>query len=1158
VAKKVLISFIIALLFPNFILSQEIGDTITVRSFNYTQTYGVNQWSPGIRDTVIDFSDLPDISFEKVLMTYNMRCKDGKVSPPIQGQTDIGCGEWDISCNTYLHDSTRVDSVRNTHLNFAITGFSGTVFPYLNTPVSDKHVFEQKSTEILNTIAENRSDILVSDGSEFVIPQGVSGKTIFLVTADELSQSGLEGGLISALELDAINEGNLDFLRVRIAETKAEVIDQGTTMPLTTREVYFKNTVFSQGTNKLYFHREFDWDGNDNLLVEITYTNTKGTDGITLSGMTTDESMSITNFNNSYAEFTAEGQIEIPAEKLASINDEITISFWAFGNDSLLPRNTSVMYAEGANEERDINIHLPWSNNRIYWDCGGDDSGFDRLDKEATTLQIRGRWNHWAFTKNAISGSMEIYLNGNLWATATDKQRPIDINRFVIGTNLSGNNNFKGALDEIRIWNKALTGNEIKEWMKTPVTNSHPSYQNLLVYYTFDSIDEGIITDSSPNLANGTPNDNLVQFHYRGKQIDKSFANITTRPSLSLFNGEYEKAVTSINAYDDFPRLPSIVRGYQISEGNGTFEHDEVEHISTSKVWSALPVLTIEDATGTVLEQSEITPDGVLDIQEMEYYQRWPAKYEIMSFVTPYGVRLDLGPEGKTWTFDVTDFLPIFKDTKRMTIEKGGQWMEDMDIRFHFIVGTPPREVIDIQQMWRNERRGYQSINSDRFFPPRDYNLNPDGRQFVIRSTITGHGQEGEFIPRNHHLNINGGQREFSWLVWTECSDNPIYPQGGTWVYDRAGWCPGAPSDIEFSDITPYVSPGGTVNIDYDVDVASGSSNYLVNHQLVTYGAPSHELDARILEVREPSNRVEFSRFNSICHEPVITIQNTGSTELTSATIKYWINNSETPMTLDWTGSLSFMESETVILSSTQDLWKGAKPKGNIFHVEITSPNGGTDNYTVNDRYSSPFTIPEVIPSEFMLRFMSNNAPHENSYNIVDDSGNIIFERNNLNATTLYTDTIRLSRGCYTFNVIDTDQDGLEWWANNDGGGFAQFRGMDFKTIKSFESDFGDNIHFNFTVDYPLTVSDQIIDEGLRVFPNPASDELKIEFISSETSALIELFDLQGRKVLTRQEVLGRSLNKNISLDITSLVEGFYTIKVTCGSKFRYADVIKK
>ena len=80
------------------VLPQSVGDTIVIESFNYSQTYGINQWSPGIRDTMINFPNDTSISFEKVLMLYNIRCKDGNVSPPQSGQTDIGCGEWDASC----------------------------------------------------------------------------------------------------------------------------------------------------------------------------------------------------------------------------------------------------------------------------------------------------------------------------------------------------------------------------------------------------------------------------------------------------------------------------------------------------------------------------------------------------------------------------------------------------------------------------------------------------------------------------------------------------------------------------------------------------------------------------------------------------------------------------------------------------------------------------------------------------------------------------------------------------------------------------------------------------------------------------------------------------------------------------------------------------
>ena len=49
--------------------------------------------------------------------------------------------------------------------------------------------------------------------------------------------------------------------------------------------------------------------------------------------------------------------------------------------------------------------------------------------------------------------------------------------------------------------------------------------------------------------------------------------------------------------------------------------------------------------------------------------------FQIMSFVTPYGIGLDLGPEGKTWYFDLTDYAPIFKGNKRITVSGGGQWL---------------------------------------------------------------------------------------------------------------------------------------------------------------------------------------------------------------------------------------------------------------------------------------------------------------------------------------------------------------------------------------------------------------------------------------------------------------------------------------------------
>ena len=132
---------------------------------------------------------------------------------------------------------------------------------------------------------------------------------------------------------------------------------------------------------------------------------------------------------------------------------------------------------------------------------------------------------------------------------------------------------------------------------------------------------------------------------------------------------------------------------------------------------------------------------------------------------------------------------------------------EQMDIKFLFIVGTPPRNVKDIDNVWKVESVGYTAIINNDKFEPRGIHSDASGSAFKIRTAITGHGQEGEFIQRTHQINMDGGSPEFSWQVWKECALNPVYPQGGTWIYDRAGWCPGMATDVKESDITPYNYP---------------------------------------------------------------------------------------------------------------------------------------------------------------------------------------------------------------------------------------------------------------------------------------------------------------------------------------------------------------
>ena len=101
-------------------------------------------------------------------------------------------------------------------------------------------------------------------------------------------------------------------------------------------------------------------------------------------------------------------------------------------------------------------------------------------------------------------------------------------------------------------------------------------------------------------------------------------------------------------------------------------------------------------------------------------------------------------------------------------------------------------------------------------------------------------------------------------VVWTRevwrdnCDLNPVYPQGGTWVYDRANWCPGAEVWTYDFELTPFVTPGSTYTFDYAAEDynwnGSGSFPYYQTEvQLVAYGPYNFDLDAAVTDILAPS-----------------------------------------------------------------------------------------------------------------------------------------------------------------------------------------------------------------------------------------------------------------------------------------------------------------
>jgi hypothetical protein len=183
--------------------------------------------------------------------------------------------------------------------------------------------------------------------------------------------------------------------------------------------------------------------------------------------------------------------VDIPPESFPTGN-EITISFWAKGANEL-PKNTSVIYADLSGYM--LNIHLPWSNGYIYFDCGQVSGGYDRIEKGAEPIDYKNQWVHWTFTKNVSKGEMNIYLNGQLWHSGIGKTKPVaKPAKLRIGSQITNPYDYHGLLAEVAFWNKVLTQREIQVGMFKRLTGKEP---NLVSYWP---LNEFRVDGSTPKV----------------------------------------------------------------------------------------------------------------------------------------------------------------------------------------------------------------------------------------------------------------------------------------------------------------------------------------------------------------------------------------------------------------------------------------------------------------------------------------------------------------------------------------------------------------------------------------------------------------------------------------------------------------------------------
>jgi hypothetical protein len=555
---------------------------------------------------------------------------------------------------------------------------------------------------------------------------------------------------------------------------------------------------------------------------------------------------------------------------------------------------------------------------------------------------------------------------------------------------------------------------------------------------------------------------------------------------------------------------------------------------------------------------------------------------EIARVITPYATDWIQTNRKHDYIVDVTDYSSVLNGNLGIRFNyQGYSYGFAITLKLEYIEGTPAMEAIKVKNIYD----GYYSYGKtadpiENHLVPKSLSYASPGVKAMIKNTVSGHGADdancSEFCSKYYNLKLNGSQVS-QYQIWrNDCGVNNVYPQTGTWLYERANWCPGAVVWPVYHDITSLTSANNSFSVDIDLQPytapnqgnAQGGYNFV--SQLISYSAPNYSTDVSIEDIISPTSDPNFYRSNPACVNPSIKIKNAGTNTITQVVFSYGLTGTP-PLTYTWTGSLSFLAQADVVFPASTAIYTANGSAD--FEVNVVSVNGTSgDQNLYNNVYRSKTSPVSVYVPAFTILTSTNKATdpntnkNETNWTLEDENGNIIKSRINNTNLTLYTDTVYLQPGCYKFKATDSGCDGISWWAYqyynpNPGNGSIRFNYIgSFSSFYTVNGDFGCEIVKYFRVSATTGLLPVITPvNSIELYPNPASNELQVRFdLDKQQSADLKIADITG-KIVVRHTIEKVSLGTE-TIDTSKLPAGAYLVKITLadGSALNKKLVIQK
>jgi len=231
--------------------------------------------------------------------------------------------------------------------------------------------------------------------------------------------------------------------------------------------------------------------------------------------------------------------------------------------------------------------------------------------------------------------------------------------------------------------------------------------------------------------------------------------------------------------------------------------------------------------------------------------------YEFTRAITPYGGAFN-STWSKTFYIDITEFLPLMQGETSFRIFYCGWDATDekahaVQLTYLFYEGTNPygtpcyhHKIYDSRlpnegsngyRAWSYGVKGYDIEDSTRLCP-QQITIPAGCSKALFRICLTGHGQDAyngtgtfpdregkqqkatncaEFDHNYYHIILNGDTLKHYGEIW-EVNKGNTYYQAGTYAYNRGGWGPGKPCNVQHWLISDLNPAGETISLDLQLD----------------------------------------------------------------------------------------------------------------------------------------------------------------------------------------------------------------------------------------------------------------------------------------------------------------------------------------------------